>query len=125
MRDSGVRPFRSEWRIFDEKNKIAGTIDLICRNGTLFDIYDWKRSIKVSPNTTVWQYGTNGLEHVPDISFYRYALQQNLYKYILENNYGINVNKMYLVVLHSEYNKYIKYEVPRMDKEITIILNAL
>ena len=32
---------------------------------------------------------------------------------------------MYLVVLHSEYNKYIKYEVPRMDKEITIILNAL
>lgn len=125
MRDSGVKPFRSEWRIFDEKNKIAGTIDLICRKGPLFDIYDWKRSIKASPNAIVWQYGINGLEHVPDISFYKYALQQNLYKYILENNYGVNVNKMYLVVLHPEYDRYIKYEIPRMDKEITIILNSL
>lgn len=125
MRDSEVKPFRSEWRIFDEKNKIAGTIDLICRNGSQFDIYDWKRSTKASPNATVWQYGTNGLEHVPDISFYKYALQQNLYKYILESNYGIKINKMYLIVLHHEYERYVKYEVPRMDKEITIILNSL
>ena len=125
MRDSEVKPFRSEWRIFDEKNKIAGTIDLICRNGSQFDIYDWKRSTKASPNATVWQHGTNGLEHVPDISFYKYALQQNLYKYILESNYGIKINKMYLIVLHHEYERYVKYEVPRMDKEITIILNSL
>ena len=125
MRDSEVRPFRSEWRIFDEKNKIAGTIDLICRNGSQFDIYDWKRSTKASPNETVWQHGINGLEHIPDISFYKYALQQNLYKYILESNYGIKINKMYLIVLHHEYERYVKYEVPRMDKEITIILNSL
>lgn len=125
MRNSKVRPFRSEWRIFDEKNKIAGTIDLICRNGSQFDIYDWKRSIKASPNETVWQHGINGLEHIPDISFYKYALQQNLYKYILESNYGTKINKMYLIVLHHEYERYVKYEVPRMDKEITIILDSL
>lgn len=125
MRDSEVKPFRSEWRIFDEKNKIAGTIDLICRNGSQFDIYDWKRSTKTSPNETVWRHGMNGLEHIPDISFYKYALQQNLYKYILENNYGVNVKKMYLVILHPEYDRYIKYEVPQMDKEISIILNSL
>ena len=125
MRDSGVKPFRSEWRIFDERNKIAGTIDLICRNGSQFDIYDWKRSTKASPNEIVWQHGMNGLEHVPDISFYKYALQQNLYKYILENNYGVKINKMYLVVLHPEYGRYVKYEVPRIDKEISIILNSL
>lgn len=125
MRVSGVKPFRSEWRIFDERNKIAGTIDLICRNGFQFDIYDWKRSIKTSPSETVWQHGINGLEHVPDIRFYQYALQQNLYKYILENNYGVKINKMYLVVLHPEYGRYVKYEVPQMDKEISIILNSL
>lgn len=125
MRDTEVKPFRSEWRIFDEKNKIAGTIDLICRNGSQFDIYDWKRSTKASPNETVWQHGINGLEHVPDISFYKYSLQQNLYKYILENNYGIKINKMYLIVLHPEYRRYIKYEVQQMDKEITIILKSL
>ena len=32
---------------------------------------------------------------------------------------------MYLIVLHYEYERYVKYEVPRMDKEITIILNSL
>ena len=121
MRDSAIKPFRSEWRIFDEKIKIAGTIDLICRNGYQFDIYDWKRSTKASPNAAVWQHGINGLEHVPNISFYKYALQQNLYKYILENNYCIKINKMYLIVLHPEYGRYVKHEVPRMDKEIAIM----
>ena len=125
MQVSGVKPFRSEWRIFDETIQIAGTIDLICRNGSLFDLYDWKRSTKASPNEKIWQYGINGLEHIPDIYFYKYALQQNLYKYILENNYGVKVNKMYLVVLHSEYDRYFKYEVPRMDKEISIIIDSL
>ena len=125
MRDAGIRPFRSEWRIFDERDKIAGTIDLICRNGSQFDIYDWKRSTKASPNEVVWQHGINGLEHVPDISFCKYALQQNMYKHILENNYDVKINKMYLVVLHPEYGRYVKYEVPRMNKEISIILNSL
>lgn len=125
IRDSGVKPFRSEWRIFDEENKIAGTIDLICRNDSQFDIYDWKRSVKASPNAVVWKHGRNGLEHIPDIAFYKYALQQNLYKFILENNYDIKINKMYLIVLHHEYDRYIKYEIPQMDKEINIIINSL
>ena len=125
MQVSNLRPFRSEWRIFDERNKIAGTIDLICRNGSLFDIYDWKRSTKTSPNETVWKYGTNGLDHIPDLYYYKYALQQNMYKFILENNYDVKVNKMYLVVLHPEYDRYVKYEVPQLDKEISIIINSL
>ena len=125
MQVSNLRPFRSEWRIFDERNKIAGTIDLICRNGSLFDIYDWKRSTKTSPNATVWKYGTNGLDHIPDLYYYKYALQQNMYKFILENNYDVKVNKMYLVVLHPEYDRYVKYEVPQLDKEISIIINSL
>ena len=125
MQVSNLRPFRSEWRIFDERNKIAGTIDLICRNGSLFDIYDWKRSTKTSPNETVWKYGTNGLDHIPDLCYYKYALQQNMYTFILENDYDVKVNKMYLVVLHPEYDRYVKYEVPQLDKEISIIINSL
>lgn len=125
MRYAKVKPFRSEWKIFDERNGIAGTIDMICRNGSLFDIYDWKRSTKASPNENKWQFGINGLENVPDIRYYKYALQQNLYKYILEHNYGLKINKMYLVVLHPDNNEYIEYEVPQMEGEITIILQSL
>lgn len=125
IQENKITPFRCEWHIFDEKINIAGTIDLLCRNGSKFDLYDWKRSKKASPMETVWHYGINGLENVPDISFYRYALQQNLYKYILQKNYNIQVNKMYIVVLHDINNHYIAYEIPNMENEIAIILKSI
>jgi len=54
-----------------------------------------------------------------------YAIQQNLYRYILEKNYGIIINNMSIVVLHPIYNDYRKYDIPRMDKEVQIIINYL
>lgn len=121
LRENSITPFRTEWHIFDMEMKIAGTIDLLCRNGNHFDIYDWKRSRKASPNETVWRNGINGLERVPDTSFYHYALQQNLYKYILEKNYGIEVENMYIVMLHPMFGNYQKFKIPNMSKEISII----
>ena len=121
LRENSITPFRTEWHIFDMEMKIAGTIDLLCRNGNHFDIYDWKRSRKASPNETVWRKGINGLERVPDTSFYHYALQQNLYKYILEKNYGIEIENMYIVILHPMFGNYQKFKIPNMSKEISII----
>ena len=121
LKENPITPFRTEWHIFDMDLKIAGTIDLLGRNGNHFDIYDWKRSRKASPDETVWRNGINGLEHVPDISFYRYALQQNLYKFILEKNYGITVENMYIVVLHPLFGRYQKFRLPNMSSEISII----
>lgn len=125
IKDNPLIPFRVEWQIFDLKLSIAGTIDCICRNGNAFDIYDWKRSKKASPSETVWGYGINGLEHIPDTRFYHYAIQQNLYRYILETNYGLTINKMYIVVLHHQFDCYQKFEVPKMDKEIKNITSHL
>ena len=125
LRNNNIKPFRTEWHIFDLELGIAGTIDLLCRNGNGFDMYDWKRSRKASPNETVWRNGKNGLNHVPDINYYHYAIQQNLYRYILEKNYGIVINNMSIVVLHPIYNDYRKYVIPKMDKEIRIIINHL
>lgn len=125
LRDNTIKPFRTEWHIFDLELRMAGTIDLLCRNGNMFDMYDWKRSRKASPDEIVWKNGINGLNHIPDISFYRYAIQQNLYRYILEKNYGITINKMNIVVFHSMYDDYRKFEIPRMDKELKIIANYL
>ncbi len=125
MAENVIQPFRAEWHICDESYKIAGTIDLLCKNGQKYDIYDWKRSRKALPNQDVWQYGINGLEGIPDIKFYHYALQQNLYKYILERNYGITIGSMYLVVLHPIYSNYQKIKVPEMASELNIILKSL
>jgi len=123
--DNPITPFRTEWHIFDLNLRIAGTIDLLCRNGTSFDMYDWKRSRKASPDERVWRYGINGLGHIPDISFYHYALQQNLYKYILETNYNISISKMFIVILHPDFDSYLKYEIPKMEREINIIIQHL
>ena len=125
LKDNPIVPFRTEWHIFDLEMGIAGTIDLLCRNGNHFDIYDWKRSRRASPNETVWRNGINGLESVPDISFYHYALQQNLYKYILEKNYGVTIDNMYIVVLHQMFGNYQKYTIPNMSREISIIKSQI
>ena len=125
MRENQVHPYRTEWRICDEEREIAGTIDLLCKNGDDFEIYDWKRSRKALPDETIWAYGKDGLEHIPDISFYHYALQQNLYKYILEKNYGIHVSKMHIVIFHPIYDGYKLYDMPNMSKEVQCILSNL
>ena len=125
MRENQVHPYRTEWRICDEEREIAGTIDLLCKNGDEFEIYDWKRSRKTLPDETIWAYGKDGLEHIPDISFYHYALQQNLYKYILEKNYGIHVSKMHIVIFHPIYDGYKLYDIPNMSKEVQYILSNL
>lgn len=125
LKENMLTPFRSEWHICDTNLGIAGTIDLLSRNGSDYDIYDWKRSRKASPDETIWRFGKNGLEHIPDINFYHYALQQNLYRYILEKNYGINVSNMYIVVFHSQFDNYLKYQIPKMDMEIQVIVSKI
>ena len=125
MREHQIHPYRTEWRICDEAHQIAGTIDLLCRNGQDFEIYDWKRSRKAQPDETIWAYGIHGLERTPDIAFYHYALQQNIYRYILEKNYGIHVSKMHIVVFHPNYDSYKLYDIPRMNDEVRIILSNM
>lgn len=129
---SEIKPFRSEWRIFDEENHIAGTIDLISKSGNGFEIYDWKRSKKVvNPITgepisnNRWQSGVGNLREIDDTSYNRYCLQQSLYRYILEKNYGIRVSNMYLVVLYPSYDKYYKIEVPYQKDKAKYILATL
>lgn len=125
-------PYRSEWRVFDDYANIAGTIDLITSNGSNYDIYDWKRSKKII-NTfnglpieqNQWQQGVGGLKHIDDTSYNRYCLQQSLYKYILEKNYQIKIENMFLIVIHPDNDNYYKVKVPNFDKEIKYILKTV
>ena len=129
---SNLTPYRSEWRIFDDTHHIAGTIDLIVKNGSGFEIYDWKRSKKVintfdgSPITiNSWQSGIGQISHLDDTSYNRYCLQQSLYRFILDKNYGLKISKMFLVVFYPEYDQYYKVEAPYLKQETEYILNTL
>ncbi|WP_308587661.1 DUF805 domain-containing protein [uncultured Parabacteroides sp.] len=133
IKEHEFTPYRTEWRVFDSKYQIAGSIDLIAKKENRYIMFDWKRSEKIIiPNgigfvirRNSFQNGIGGLKHLDDSSYNHYCLQQNLYKYIVENNYGINIDQMFLVIFHSSYNKYYLVEVPIMQQETKYILNAL
>jgi hypothetical protein len=125
-----VKPYRSECRVFDEEHHIAGTIDLISKNGAGYDIYDWKRSKKVVDtysgepitNNTWGNVGVGQLNDIDDTSYNRYCLQQSLYRYILEKNYNMKISRMFLVVLYPGNDRYYKVEVPYLKDKAEYIL---
>jgi len=116
-------PFRTEWTIFDEVHKVSGSIDIVFKgkNGGII-LGDWKRSKEIRYGNK-YQYGVNGLEHVQDCNFNHYALQLNLYRYILETHYEQRVEGMFLVVLHPTNESYKKINIPRLEDDVVIMLN--
>lgn len=114
-------PYRTEWMIYDKELKFAGSIDMVYINkdGTI-DIYDWKRGKDMKLDNK-WQHSTTKcISHLPDTNYWHYTLQLNTYKYILEKNYGMKVNKLYLVKLHpnNDNGTYIKYLVNHINNEM-------
>jgi ATP-dependent exoDNAse (exonuclease V) beta subunit len=121
-----LKPYRTEWVIYDEKYKIAGSIDMVYENedGSL-SIYDWKRCKQISRINQYNQYAiTSSICHLPDANFWHYALQLNTYKSIIERNYGKIVKDLILVRLHpeSEEKTYELIELPNLNKEIIDLL---
>lgn len=107
-----LKPFRSEWIVFDEKYHIAGSIDMIYidEESKELHLYDWKRINKLKKNNK-YQKGLFPLHMFEDCNYFHYSLQLNLYKYILEQNYGHNVNSMKLVCFHPDNENYIIEEI--------------
>ena len=118
-----LKPYRTEWMIYDEDLKLAGSIDMVYENpdGTL-SIYDWKRSKEITRVNTWNKYAINPIiSHIPDTNFWHYALQLNTYKSILEKKYGKTVSKLCLVRLHPDTieETYELLDVPFLTKEMT------
>ena len=114
-------PYRTEWLVFDDSIRVAGAIDMVFqdRNGA-FHIYDWKRTKPISQSAP--SYGsfstTACLSHIPDTNFWHYALQLNVYKAILEKNYGITVSSLQLVRLHPDAPGYEIIDIPDLPTEV-------
>ena len=121
-------PYRTEWIVWHEDYKLAGSIDMLFENpdGSL-DIYDWKRSKGIIKTTGFNKWAkTDCIEHLPDTNYWHYALQLNHYKAILEDKYGKTINKMYLVCLHPNNNNknYQRIEVCDLQNEVKLLLNS-
>ena len=117
-----LKPYRTEWTIYDEDLKISGSIDMVYENpDDTLSIYDWKRSKEITRVNNFNKFAVNKLIcHMPDSNFWHYALQLNTYKRILERKYGKTVTDLYLVRLHpdAEENNYELIKLPDLTKEI-------
>jgi hypothetical protein len=119
------RPYRTEWTIYDEDLKLAGSIDMVYENpdGSLM-IYDWKRCKDISTINTFNKYAvTPCISQYPDSNFWHYALQLNTYKAILESKYGKKVTNLCLVRLHpdSEEKTYELIPLPDLSNDIATL----
>ena len=124
-----LKPYRTEWAVYDEKHNIAGTIDFVDYQNGEYIIYDWKRSDKIIDNgmpIKISKYdekGNHPLEHLDNTPYYHYALQLSIYKFILENNYNIKISDLRLGIFHPTYNKPYVLRIPYLEKEINDLFN--
>ncbi len=125
-----LNPYRTEWSVFDEDSGIAGTIDFLEYNNGVFRIFDWKRSDKIIYNgkpvlkSAFAQTGIGALSSVPDTTFWHYALQVSIYRYILGRKYGINVESCHLVVLHPNYDVPYLLTTPYLEPQIRALFHG-
>lgn len=124
-----LKPYRTEWGVYDFDLGIAGSIDFVDFQNGEYSIYDWKRSEKLIANglpAKISQYGEKGnypLGHLDNTPYYHYALQLSLYRYILERNYGIKVTHLRLGIFHPSYTKPYLLEMPYLENEVNDIFN--
>lgn len=123
-----IVPYRSEWAVYSCKYRLAGTIDFLAFDGQRFEIYDWKRSTKVVGAdgmplcNNYGRYGRKPVSNVPDTVFNHYSLQLSLYRYLLKEEYGIEVAACHLGVFHPLNLRHYVVDTPYMHDEVEALL---
>eukprot|EP01033_Poteriospumella_lacustris_P008323 gene8323-6003_t len=111
LRPKRVRPVATELRLVAPDVGVAGSVDFVgellppagYRGPPRHVLIDWKRS-KNMAQAAFAAFGATGrgpLRHVAACDGFKYALQLNLYRHVLERYYGVHVAEMYVVSLHA------------------------
>lgn len=115
-----LEPFRTEMKIYSESLKISGSIDMLFkRSNGMYDIYDWKRTKNINMGDSSEESSEEEvIRHIKNVNYEHYSLQLNLYRYILEKEYGYKIKQMFLIVLHPKNDNYVKIKVRNLQDEI-------
>jgi len=118
-------PWRTEWEIWDEPLLLAGSVDMVFKSLTdnTYAIYDWKRAKEIKMENS-FQTGLGPLSHFPDCNYWQYTLQLNLYRWILEKNYGLVITELALVVLHPNNTTFKRFVLPILHEEIEDLMEC-
>jgi hypothetical protein len=117
-------PYRTEWKIFDDDLKIAGTVDAVFEKDGEYVLVDWKRSKEIVRGNKFDCSVHPALKHLPECNFVKYSLQLNLYKYILEKNYGLKISKILILNVHPGQETFEEIEALDLAQEVSIVLGV-
>jgi hypothetical protein len=120
-----LEPYRTEWEVWSEEHRLAGSIDMIYRkksDGT-FVIYDWKRSKDIKTDNQ-FESGHPPVDHLPNTNYWHYTLQLNVYKWFLETFYGLVVSDLYLIILHPDNKNYRRLRLNILTEEVHAMLEC-
>jgi ATP-dependent exoDNAse (exonuclease V) beta subunit len=94
--------FYPELKIYSEKLKLAGTIDLLAFDNTKQRYYllDWKTNKRITTRSFNNKKGIKEPTlHIEDCHLHKYGLQMSLYRYLLKQEYNIDVEKQAIMHL--------------------------
>ena len=120
-----LHAYRTEWFIYDQEFRIAGSIDMIYKDirDDTYHIYDWKRTKPFSSKSSKNNVGFGPFSNIPNSNLWHYSLQLNIYKYLLEKNYNIIISSMTLCRLHPNSRSHKLVNIPDMTNEVEKIFN--
>jgi hypothetical protein len=118
-------PYRSEWEVWSEEHKLAGSIDMIFyrKSDDSYVIYDWKRSKEIKMENDFGT-GFGPVSHLPDSNYWHYTLQLNVYRWFLETFYGLKISDMYIMIFHPDNDNYQQFKLKRLEKEVDDMIAA-
>lgn len=115
MEADGYKFHTAEMICGDHDAKIAGMADVIYKKEDTYHLVDWKRVKEVKKDQ--YERALSPINHMYDNAYSHYALQQNMYKYLLRNS-GIIIETMRLVCIHPDNSTYVEEFVPDLQSEI-------
>jgi len=104
---------------------LAGTVDLIMRNKKTkkLCVFDWKTNKQISMNDGYGKKGKLFLTHIENANYWTYAIQLNVYRWIMnKERYGDFIDTE-LGLFHINTRKVRAYQLPYMDWETQEIAN--
>ena len=124
----GLKAYITEWRIASPNVlRLGGSVDFVGKfdDGT-YGIVDWKRIKNWGSLYNGFAKRCVGSLFDLDASNYnKYSLQLNLYRYILEEEYGIKVSWMAVASFHPNQSEYKFAIIENMDDLVKKIIREL
>jgi hypothetical protein len=117
-------PFRTELRVFDRDIQIAGSVDMLYKSPDYTDtnkwliMLDWKRSKEIEKSSKYKKRAKHPISEFEDANYWKYSLQLNTYKTIIEKNTTYKIQYMALGVFHPNFESYQVFEVAPLPDAI-------